>query len=342
MLSGITRFVARTRGSLPPEMVTLELSAQCNLRCRMCTVWKGEWDKGMMPLSTLENLAPQLSRIPVIELNCRGEPLLNSDFPEMLRLLRRHCPKTHILFVTNGTIMTPQISESIVANALDGILISLDAADNGALEAIRVGARLEDILENVSYLLDTRRAMGARRPEISVVFTLMTINAHELAHVVNLCADLGIQRVCVNGLTPFSKEADQFKMWDYDQEWPGLTDQMRRCARQACSRGVEMVFPEFQARRVRSCDVSNPAILWNGRVAPCFMLCDERQMVINDKEITFPEVSFGNVNGQSLEEVWNSQLFRRFRHARALGILPGFCRHCTRASKVLCPDRHLT
>lgn len=79
----------------------------CNMKCRGCSHFSG-LVKGPRPKS-LADFEKEFKRLSEIEKVgtirlMGGEPLINEDFMEYVRIARRHFPKSRIVLVTNGIL----------------------------------------------------------------------------------------------------------------------------------------------------------------------------------------------------------------------------------------------
>ena len=77
-----------------PEALQIEVTNRCNFNCQMCIrrVWNAK------PLDLNLNLYRKIaessfSRLNRLILYGLGEPFVNPNFPEMLRIARKHLPK---------------------------------------------------------------------------------------------------------------------------------------------------------------------------------------------------------------------------------------------------------
>jgi MoaA/NifB/PqqE/SkfB family radical SAM enzyme len=96
----------------------------------------------------------------VVQLYWMGEPLLNTDIFEMIRLYK---DKTHakIMLSTNGSLLTGHNIDLLVQSGLDEIVVSVDACDSQEVyEAIRTGGSIEKLNENISLLLRRKKDMN--------------------------------------------------------------------------------------------------------------------------------------------------------------------------------------
>lgn len=333
--------LAYALGRSPPGLVSIDVSGDCNLRCVMCSLHDSNPRRGLMSLADFERLCGDLDGIPVIELSSGCEPTLNGGLAEMVGLLRARHPAAFIDLTTNATLLDDRLIEALRVNRVDKLLVSLDGGDRLAYERVRIGARFDRVVTNVSRLLHDLARHGASRPTVEVIVTFMTLNADQLVPLVDLCARLGIPSLIVNGLVPFSETVEPLVMWGLTSEPAGVGELARMAAADARARGVKLQFPDFVAHAVERCVECNPVISWDGDVSPCFMTSFARTAYLGGTRVPMPRVVLGNALRRPLRDIWRSPRAVAFRARRALGSLPEYCRACAMQMGVLCPYRTL-
>ena len=151
-----------------PDRVTVELSDRCNLTCPMCprSFHEGE---GLMEWPLWERIAGEIAKHPGTALVpfFRGESLMHPRFLEAIRLAKS-LGIAPIQLVTNATLLTPALSEALVALPVDFISLSLDAVTPGVFERQRAGAKHAEVMANVEAFLEIRARSKGLFPEVQV------------------------------------------------------------------------------------------------------------------------------------------------------------------------------
>jgi MoaA/NifB/PqqE/SkfB family radical SAM enzyme len=166
-----------------PDVVQIEITSVCNLRCVMCPVTcerreRGE-DERVLSVDDLARFREVFENAYEVELTGFGEIFAHPDLLNVLRFLRA-CGCT-INATTNGTLMDRERVETIVNEGLlDLLCVSLDAATPETLARVRVGAKMDRILANVRGLMDARAAARATLPLLHLSFITMEQNLDEL------------------------------------------------------------------------------------------------------------------------------------------------------------------
>jgi len=203
---------ARVQVAPGPWRITFDTNPDdCNLKCVMC-----EEHSPHSPLQALRRAAGRPPRRMDIELIRRvlqdargrglreiipstmGEPLLYKDFESILSLCREHGVMLNL--TTNGTF--PKLGARAWAEKIVPVTSDVKISWNGATAAthqrIMLGARWETVLQNVRTFIEIRdahAAAGGNRCRVTFQLTYLETNVGELADVVRLAAELGVDRV---------------------------------------------------------------------------------------------------------------------------------------------------
>lgn len=148
----------------------LPLTSACNLRCVFCS--HRHLPAGVdvhtfppLPLQGLQELIPfldQNSRIIIGESStrlCEGEPFTHPAILTLLRLLRRHFPRTPLQITTNGTLLEERIvmvlqqlqGETKLGEPLLELVISLNNSTAEARRSILGDSEPERVLNGLEY-----------------------------------------------------------------------------------------------------------------------------------------------------------------------------------------------
>jgi len=157
-------------GDRKPVDWHVDLGNECNLACKMCkpeasskisnlyTKWKlidvsanRNWTSDPVAWQNfLDSIlaVPNLNRIHFMG----GEPLLNKKFIPLLDFLLDHNRhNTSVSFVTNGTIVNPDIIDRLTQFRSCDIEVSLESIHNNN-HYIRQGADTQEVLQNIQWL----------------------------------------------------------------------------------------------------------------------------------------------------------------------------------------------
>jgi MoaA/NifB/PqqE/SkfB family radical SAM enzyme len=95
-----------------------------------------------------------------------GEPLLHPDFLDVLAYARSTI-KNRIILITNGTLLSKDMSREIVKRSLaDAIVISVETGRKEDYEKTRIGGDFDQLDRNISEFIELRRECGETLPNL--------------------------------------------------------------------------------------------------------------------------------------------------------------------------------
>jgi radical SAM protein with 4Fe4S-binding SPASM domain len=140
----------------PPIRVWVEPTNQCNLKCMSCANMLIK-DKGFMDLNLFKKIIDQLSGYAFeIYLYMSGESLLHPKIVEMINYAKKK--NLFVNISTNGTTLNNSLSKDILSTKLDKMTLSLDTFDKYNYESNRLGAKHEEVINNIIHFLKLKRA----------------------------------------------------------------------------------------------------------------------------------------------------------------------------------------
>lgn len=324
---------ARLEPAQGPWRITFDTNPDtCNLRCVMC--------EEHSPLSTRQSdrkAAGKPRRImPMDLLRCvlaegaanglrevipstMGEPLLFEHFDEIIDLCRDHGVMLNL--TTNGTFPgrgARAWAERIVPVTSD-VKISWNGATKETHERVMIGVRWEAVLDNVRTFIavrDAHASTGGNRCRVTFQLTFLETNVAELADIVRLAIDLGVDRVKghhlwahFDGIKSLSmrRSADAVRRWN-----EAVTAARAVAAERQLPNGKHMLLENmFPLDESATSDLApgGPCpflgqeawVSAEGRFDPC-CAPDEQRRTLGD---------FGSLHERGLMEVWRGGGYRQ-------------------------------
>lgn len=154
----------------------------------------------LMPLEMIERIIAEAAPHGLREVipSTMGEPLLYEHFEGILDLCSHYNVKLNL--TTNGTF--PRIGATAWAKRIvpvtSDVKISWNGATKATHEAIMLGSRWEKVVENVRNFIAVRDAhaeSGGNRCRVTFQLTFLEANVAELADMVRLAIELGVDRL---------------------------------------------------------------------------------------------------------------------------------------------------
>ena len=195
-----------------PVLGTLVTNYRCNYACRMCDLHLRDREfreRGLEEFGTpqMKQLLKDFRGLGVSGIGFTGgEPLLRKDIFELLAYTKELGMISHLN--TNGFFLDERNAGRVLEARVDSVNISLDGARPGTHDAIRghKGA-FERAVEAAGRLNALRKKRGAS-VRIKTVAVLQEENIGEVAGIVSLAADLGVDCVEFIPRQPFTSSSE--------------------------------------------------------------------------------------------------------------------------------------
>ena len=288
-----------------PLSVGVELTNNCNLKCRECVTGSGRMkrERGFMDFSLysriLRELRPYLLNI---NLYFQGEPLLHPDILSFITASRG----INSVISTNGHYLSEDISYGIVKSGLKKIIISLDGIDQETYAAYRRAGDIKKVIKGIENLSESKRQLlSSMKIEIQVLVN--RLNEHQVPELKKLAASNGASLRLKSMQVLDEKKAGQ---------WMPAENRFRRYRLSPEGYKSRNELPDRCARMW-----FNPVITWDGKVIPC---CFDK----NADHI------MGSLQNDSFREIWEGPKYRLFRKSVLTdrGMID-ICRTCTSGMK---------
>lgn len=172
---------------LPIDAV-LAVTYNCNSRCVMCDIWQMKPHEELQPEDFLK-LPKTLKYVNI----SGGEPFLHPKIVEIVRNVRKACPKAQIIFSSNGfatELIRVRIREILKFDPTIGVGISFDGVGE-MHETIR---GIPNAFEKSIKTIEMLKEEGVKN--IRIAFTVATVNVEHLKLTYDLSRKLGVQFTC--------------------------------------------------------------------------------------------------------------------------------------------------
>lgn len=93
------------------------------------------------------------TKLKAIHFQGMGEPLLNKDLPKMIAYIKERDVADHLNLITNGSLLTEQLSLDLIASGLDTIKISLQGMTAEKYwETSRYKINIQKLIDDITFL----------------------------------------------------------------------------------------------------------------------------------------------------------------------------------------------
>ncbi|MDO8896787.1 MAG: SPASM domain-containing protein, partial [Bacteroidales bacterium] len=291
--------------------IYIELTETCNLECEIC--FRHNWGNPPieMALPVLNNLISQINNLPSLEtvvIGGIGEPLNASRFNYALNSLKHK--KIHV--TTNGVLLHLHLNEELIRN-VHLLIVSIDGMEQQMLKSR--GIVLDELIVNIDRLNSLKKQFGSQIPYLDIQFVASRKNINDIFPLMDLLAEKHVRNIIVSHLMPQdSTQADDILYSRFENKV--AKELFNRIRNHSFKRGLRIVLPEIELKTERRCAfVNNDAayITAKGEVVPCYRLSHEGKEVVFGREKSLRQYSFGNVADNTIEFIWNSDGYRKFR-----------------------------
>lgn len=267
-----------------PKYFEVETIRACNAHCDMCTVdeWKGKNNR--MDALLFDNILDEISRysewIDRVCLSRNGEPLLDRNLVWKIKKLKESKIK-YVTFSTNASLLDEKRSLEIIESGLDDIRFSIDGYTKETFEKIRKGLNFEEIRENCLNFIRLRNEHGSK-PVVQIRMALQSNNAHEE----EAWKHYWLERVSSGDIVTSKK------IHSWGNQLKSYSDDEYRINKYSY---VPCISPW-----------STMVIHFDGKVPLCG--CDYNNVY-----------ALGDINNQSIKEIWQSEAYNRIRKIHSDG-----------------------
>jgi MoaA/NifB/PqqE/SkfB family radical SAM enzyme len=322
--------------------VYIEPTNRCNLNCRTCM--RHDWDEtlGLMERSTFQRIAGELKNFtpaPSVFFGGLGEPLMHPDIMDMVSAAKAFSPWVEL--ITNGTLLSPALSNSLMDAGLDMLWVSLDGATPESYADVRLGAALPEVLKNLAAFHEARlsRNMGSdctcaegyniySRPLIGLVFVAMKRNINDLPKLLDTCNRYAVSRFMVSNVLPYSEEMRKETLYSktlMETTPPTRLELPRMDVNDITGRALSHAVRTGFNVTVGGADTLDAgdrcpfvrsgatAIGWDGDVSPCLPLLHSHVRYVNDRKHSCRSYHVGNLNDRPFGHLWREPEYVAFR-----------------------------
>lgn len=178
-----------------PTFVGLNMTSVCNARCTFCSYSpKTQKQRDFITLDDLKKMT-WLKYVSSFAIwGGIGDSLVNPEFFDCYRYLKKNYPHLYITFSTNGIGMKKDICEEF-AGHLGEYNVSLNATSKDMWEKLMKAKGYDNILETFEYLAKLKKERGTNKPLLSVSMVLVRDNLNQAVDFVDLTHRIGAERV---------------------------------------------------------------------------------------------------------------------------------------------------
>jgi radical SAM protein with 4Fe4S-binding SPASM domain len=278
-----------------PVIINIEPTNFCNLKCPTCPTGSGRSGRPGRIISyeefkkIIDNVKGQLERIVLWNY---GEPFLNKELITMIR----YAVESGIFVETstNGEFfLSREFCSEVVDSGLQKLIVCLDGADQETIGKFRKGSHFDRIMEGIQLMVNTKKGLNAKTPEIEFQFIVMKHNEHQRERMKEIATGLGVDLYCEKTVGVDSSDPDFQNM--AREMLPTDLSLSRFYQKEDGTFALRGDMANFCSRIFFSTVINS-----DGSVVPCCYDLYSRHVM-------------GNVFEESLEKIWRNTKYRDFR-----------------------------
>ena len=322
------------RSADPLTKIYVEPTNRCNLSCVTCI--RHSWDESFEDLAwpvyqvLIDGLA-DFPEVKTIAFAGFGEPLLHPRFPEMIRLAHANGLRTEM--TSNAMLLTSSLAEQLIDAGLDQFTVSIDGTSNESHGAIRPGASLEEIMDNVHNLHLWSAKKCATPLRVGIEFVAMKSNIHQLPALQKIAENIRASYILVSNVLPYTPELQNEILYSLEptsyeghgdernphwslpkMDWDVKT--LGLIASIASERSNLSYLDIDLNQRNNYCPFIRPgslALSCHGYVSPCPPLLHSYTCYILGWKKSFRCCEYGSLKEYSLKSIWLQPEYTAFR-----------------------------
>jgi MoaA/NifB/PqqE/SkfB family radical SAM enzyme len=306
-----------------PRSIYIEPTSRCNELCQQCprTLLSREDDRdlGFDEFRYIVDQFPELERV---VLHGLGEPLLNKELPRMISYLKAR--GAYVLFNSNGTLLNAKRGQALIDAGLDEYRLSMDGATRETYARVRGVDAFAKIWRNIHAFIATQQEQHTSKPAVSLWFTAMKENLHELPALIDLAYEHGILEVYMQRLVYFEQRLAHSKQALFRRSTREELELVRHCEQVCQERGItfnaagaatplESLNRDFGDRPWSGCrrPYTLTYITSSGNVLSCCFAPFGHRTVREYQEARV----LGNIFQEPIEAIWRGERYEAFRRA---------------------------
>jgi len=300
-----------------PMVLGVTLTHRCNIKCKMCEVRKKPWDIPEMITREIIGLFPYLQHI----YWQGGEPFLSGYFEELFEKASTY-PNLSQIIVTNGLLINEKWAEKLVGSNVD-IIYSIDGTTKETYEKIRDGARFEDLIESINIVNEYRRKYPHNNRNTSTQMTttmqavIMKSNYYELEKLVDFALKYNFNCLNIIPIRYTDKQENIFLNKDLqaleyvEKVMPGLLEKSEDSGLKLFNqlpkvKNIDSYSEDSDSQNCPSIKTKKILCYWPWK--SLYILRDGKV-----KPYGFCEEHVGDINQDSLQDIWNSEAMQTYR-----------------------------
>ncbi len=317
-----------------PKDISIEVTSKCNLQCPACGISNIPYHmRRNLSFETFLKLIPHFRYVSSVSLFNYGEPFMNPEFLEMIKICK--LKKIKVSFFTNGMMLTDDIIKKLIELKVESIIFSIDGATESTYKKIRPQGDFEKVITNLKKLQSLRE--NNKYPCLSICYTIMKVNIEEMPLMVELANKLRVNQLHFQNTIAFNEVAAQQAIFDLDTKY--VENIFAETVKLAGKYKIPIRMPKNKIdsnfKPICSWPWEGVQIRSDGSIFICNYFCYPMTLynyvkdggLINEPK--FVELQpIGNIEKDNLLKIWNNKEYQLLRKKLREHNTPAVCSIC--------------
>ncbi|MDO8283295.1 MAG: radical SAM protein [Thermodesulfovibrionia bacterium] len=303
-----------------PFFVDIDLTNRCNLKCLGCTYHSSDVKKVSQQGSAEADISVDLFKDLCKELKIMGteslifhgsgEPFLHNNILDMLSIAKES--GFHVTIITNGTLLDMDMLKSLIGLRLDTLKVSLWASSIDGYRKNYPGTNpdyFDKVINTLKLLTSLKASLKSRTPLLQLHHPINRHNYKTIGEFTNLALDTGCNILSFSPFWTVKGQVDSAALSKDEEEV------MIRSLRKNKERLKYLTINDRTDDTLLKYRLGSS--VW--KKVPCYVAWYHARVRVDGKVQPcgrcLPEVNFGNLNNDTLHDIWNGESIRSFRSA---------------------------
>jgi MoaA/NifB/PqqE/SkfB family radical SAM enzyme len=308
------------------DWIQVEITTRCNAECTYCPHGFFKSTKNMS-LDVFRKITPCLKKTGLIYLQGWGEPLMNENIFEMVKICKMK--DRQVGFTSNGMLLNEDTIKELVDLKLDILCVSLAGTSSDTHNRLRKGNDFNKIISNLLLLRDIKEKYNSELPRLHLAYIMLQSNFEEIRNIVSVAGMLDAKQVVGSNLSLIVRKNLYSEALYNNNNCEYYDCVLREIKEEALSKNIIFDYRNpFLLDSFQKCseNISFSSVVdVEGNISPCVftvpslfknMKCTDNKIPVHyfkDEACYVNEVGFGNIKRENFFKIWNKRRYADFR-----------------------------
>lgn len=269
-----------------PFTCSVGVTNVCNFQCKYCphsVLPADQINNKMMPWEiykkTIDDLTGFSKKIKLLMLSGLGEPLLHPDIAKMVSYAKKKQVAETVRIITNGSMLTHELSDKLIDAELDHLKISIQGIDDEGYKSMsKANVPFSKIVDNIEYFYNHKKNTIVNVKIVEDALRTPDEKERFFEMFDSICDVINVEHI-----SQYQELVDYSKFMD--------------------SEFVSQVGNEEGVNNICQAPFYFFAVFPDGEIVPCHHISFD----------SYKKMSFGNVIDTNIVDLWTSEKLDRFR-----------------------------